>query len=694
MDDKRKVVLGSEDIKVKQNEDIFLNINLSRTFNHIKKDKYENIFDLAEQFRRERNASRNFRVYGIVQSTVIDPSLLVQINAYSDSGLTQQVATTVTTPLGLTPFGNKNVYGFKRGKYLLEIDDYTDSDFIWIKIDGNGVNTTDEVYIQQLVFSGADGNYIEYGTQTVDVGFNGEAIPINNDFPFLYNKHWIKKDLNIREIKQRDISFQVSSYTIEEGGEPQDIVVSLNSPSVFGNESVDVILTTPTVETFHTAAPDIDFRTTGSTFPITLNWGIGETDQIIKAEALSDFKVENFVELFTLQLTNPINATIGQGQVSIQSSNVGVVDLTEKRTVNYNFQNIVNNYTPLTHGSTLPADLLPAESGYNMNIWGATDDISMLSNYNEYNQNFRYYPNDNFTLKITNEGESTTLPVIQGVTTNEQFLGANQSITLDITSNYQDFDLLAKEIAVLEFNNEDGIGIIGISSYIGPSYINGISIPPTLLVAENFYDAVVNRFASLGLPMPFDMVRNGRDITFTAKHPAININIKIPKSLAGNIYALRGSSESPVYPNGRVENITTQIPLVLPLYANESNGTFCKYRFEITKNGYKDLVIPAESIQASVNGEDAYLVSGIRDLKGPSLPFDNADFCDPSTSQLDVNGYYLNGAALIAGSVPGYSVSSAKNAIIPFFAPQFRPSPLTTGVNNCYNLIDISKVLS
>ena len=155
MDDKRKIVLGSEDVLAKGVSDIFLNINLQQTFNQIKKDKYDNNFDLAEQFRKERNDSRNFRIYGIVDSTIINTDNL-NIQIYKNSGLTQFVGTIKTTPL---VYNEENVFAKRRGKYLLELNNY-DSDVVYFKILGNNLTYGNQIFEQRLVFYSLNGEFV------------------------------------------------------------------------------------------------------------------------------------------------------------------------------------------------------------------------------------------------------------------------------------------------------------------------------------------------------------------------------------------------------------------------------------------------------------------------------------------------------------------------------------------------------
>lgn len=111
MDEKIKILLGSEDIIARDNEDIYLNINLNRNFAEYKKEKYDNDFDLAQQFDKERNLSRSFRIYGIIDSNVIDTNN-ISIRAYSDSGTTNLIYQTQSTSMNFNE--SINVFNKKR----------------------------------------------------------------------------------------------------------------------------------------------------------------------------------------------------------------------------------------------------------------------------------------------------------------------------------------------------------------------------------------------------------------------------------------------------------------------------------------------------------------------------------------------------------------------------------------------------
>jgi len=692
MDDKKKIVLATEDILAKKLEDIYINVNLQQRFNLIKRDRYDNNFDLAEQFRKERNASRSFRIYGIIDSPAVDCDNLT-IKVFSNSSelfgfqiLTNQISTINSQPLG---FGDKNVFGKKRGKYIIELDNYKISDVIYLEIAGDGVTYSRTIVEQRLVFKDVDGNFVEYGTDTVDFGIDGGFDVIQNDFPFFYNKHWIKNNFQVNRVIKRNIRFEKSFYSLDEG--QQGVVrVGLSEPSVFGTESVTVNISTP-VSPLDAATLGLDFTvdTFPFSFPMNLSWGIGQQFRDINITALNDSLVEKSPEQFTLTLVNPINATIDQGIPNIESTTVSIVDKTPKGYVNYNFQKIINNITPVTDPIIFSENLgqLP---GYQMNLYGAKDGAGLPG---DVNNNFRFFPNDTYEILVTNDGDSTTLPIIPGVTTQEQGFPAGGSITISVESKYFNHNSLPKESAVFDFKEKNTA--FGSPSYYNDIfYINGLRFDSGPLVADSFVQKITQKYASVNMVIPFNITQQNKVVTLTAKHPAYNINGFIPKESGLENYALVDSVEIPQYPNGRVSSITEQIPFNLKLYANFNGYTSCRYSFSIKKQGFKDVFVPSTDIISSSVGVDAYLVTPIRDVSGPSLPPGDANVCDPLTNALDVDGYYLNGVALLASELLNSQEVTATNTHSSGYLPSFRPNPLTSDLITCNNLIGISKVLS
>jgi len=197
MNQRNKILLSTKDIITKGEKDIYLNINLQRTYNEFKKSEYDNDFDLQKQFNKERNASRNFRIYGVVDSVSIDCDN-IELKVQYGSNL---IKTVKTKPLISVAMPSINVFGKKKGKYLIELDNYDKYNNITIVI-SNVPNTNQPVnaFKQQLVFYDAEGVFVDYGTETIELGEDGQSIEIDNNFPFFYDKHWINKDLNLSSI--------------------------------------------------------------------------------------------------------------------------------------------------------------------------------------------------------------------------------------------------------------------------------------------------------------------------------------------------------------------------------------------------------------------------------------------------------------------------------------------------------------
>lgn len=192
MDDKKKILLGDTDIISRDNEDLFIDINLNRTFSEYKKEKFDNDFDLQKQFDEERNASRDFNVYGFVQATYINCHNLAY-EVWADSGLTIPVLS-LNFASQVTYQSARNVFNKAPGKYNFSLTNYTGKS-IFIKF----FASPDQVFEQQLIFYDETGEFVPYGTQTVEVDNDLNTVEINNDFPFFYNKHWVKKNIYLKQ---------------------------------------------------------------------------------------------------------------------------------------------------------------------------------------------------------------------------------------------------------------------------------------------------------------------------------------------------------------------------------------------------------------------------------------------------------------------------------------------------------------
>jgi len=209
MDNKIKILLGSEDIISRRNEDIFLNLELVRTFKETATPIYYNNFDLDKQFKKERNSSRNFFVYGTITSLVEHcDNLTFNIYSKNPNEFPGSSFKQVTTEPVSGNFKNINITTKRIGKFSFKLEDYNASNEIFIKTPNYG-RAGSEIFKQQLIYTADTYNYtggtttsvVDYGTDDVEITTSGRIEVVNNEFPFFYNKHWIKLDLEISKKK-------------------------------------------------------------------------------------------------------------------------------------------------------------------------------------------------------------------------------------------------------------------------------------------------------------------------------------------------------------------------------------------------------------------------------------------------------------------------------------------------------------
>jgi len=226
MAEKRKILINDDNL------DQFVLIDLGRSVHEIQKEKYDNDFDLEKQFNLERNRSRSFRIYGKISSTIIDCNDL-NIEVYSDENYSDLYTTIQTSSYS---FNTENIFRRKNGKYLIELNNFP-FDVAFIRLSSDNFNYRDQDWEQRLVFYNTENQFINYGSSIFDFDTFGEnSVSIENDFSFFFNKHWIRLDLDVKEEKQREISFSSNGGEILEG-DSLSMEIYLNEPSPFGNET-------------------------------------------------------------------------------------------------------------------------------------------------------------------------------------------------------------------------------------------------------------------------------------------------------------------------------------------------------------------------------------------------------------------------------------------------------------------------
>lgn len=579
MDDKKKIVLATEDIISKNLDDIFINVNLQQSFSQIKKDKYDNNFDLAEQFRKERNQSRNFRIYGIVDSNIIDTDAY-ELYIYKDSGFTQLITTIYTTPL---VYEERNIFDKKRGKYLIELDNY-DSDVVYIKILGDNISYANQMFEQRLVYYTLDGDFVEYGSETVDIGVNNFGfLEIENNFPFFYNKHWIKKDIEIVETKRTIIQFNSNSSTIREG-ENIEIGVVMDKPSPFGNETA---VLDATIGTLLPADFSLSISGTPVVFPMNLTWNQGEKDKIFKFDAITDDVIE-FSETMYFSI-NDINFAVSGDVIEHYAT---IEDATPRNKTIYNLGEVYKNRAVFT-GRT--ASNSPSSNTFE------TSAYSILRNGLKFGmKNEEFYPGDTYNVTIFNKGNDTILPINTelGITEEELFL-SNSFKTFKVNTKYSGTD---KHKIKLIFSST--------TNHYGYVKINGVDIVPvsqTHLSFNGIKPRIDNSssdfFLFKGIEKDWEAeFESTTAITITSTSPGLPVKV----DFIGNTS------------NFYIEEITPfqeyiQIPKTITLYANYGVNNSL-YNIQITKPNYEGLNIFEELQPASLVGENVYLISNLKNV--------------------------------------------------------------------------------
>lgn len=623
MDEKKKILLGEKDILSKNNEDLFININLNTTFSEIRDSKYENIFDVEKQFNKERNSSRDFRVYGIVDSTIVDcDNLLLDVysSSYSGigpssgvtflSGFVKSISSTTLVYEGL------NVYNKKRGKYILELTGYT-HDYVYIKISSNNFNYSDQIYAQQLIFRDAENNFIPYGTQTIDISENGLPIEINNDFYFLYNKHWIKKDLLIEEEKRSEIYFN-TNYPIDTVRESSIsgstlFSVSLNKPSPFGLEQADLSVISSNLDTNEIILFDSNFVQIFT--PYTINFNSGEQTKHFYFLSPED-TIQEFIENVTFELSNFHYVNTG----NTLTHTFFVNDTTVKNQVILNLQSFYNNRNYFngqvtTISANNYSNSMPAVLRNGLFFDGTA---------------MEFYPIDKFNLKIKNLGANTIFPAnpILGIFSDQIFENGQELQFNNIQAVYENTE---KHTIKLSFSTQtispnqlpnynafySGFTINSIpivDYYLGNSYKFDYDTIVSCLkkTARPSNGQFIGGWNRYNLDTPFDIIEDisGLTVTLIAKSPGLRLDIQ-PYGFEGNIFDSNSVIALATMTAETLQSFiySAQNPIEITLSANINANSQAQYVFEFFKDGFNSVSFINTPLNAAIIPPKYYLTS-------------------------------------------------------------------------------------
>jgi len=277
--EQKKILLKSYDVQPFNNKDEFIDIQLNSSAKEIRDNYLPNNFDLNSQYDTERNNSRKFFIYGRLYGKQIDTNGLLMTMKTSDNdvlyipnkknNILPSGATSfsiITKPLMNNLSLSRNIFDNVECSYYFQFE-----------IDNPGLNSgnTKSVFIQisgtsvfnelnsPIVLYDIDGTYIPYGT--VDTIFDSDynLVDINNDFPFLFDYHWVKQDFDVVTFNNlyfpykqyNDINGNTiidNSITITDSNLSPSFQVLMDYPSFYGLEkaNLNVIKTTKSREDY------------------------------------------------------------------------------------------------------------------------------------------------------------------------------------------------------------------------------------------------------------------------------------------------------------------------------------------------------------------------------------------------------------------------------------------------------------
>lgn len=305
MKDKRKIVLGTKDVYPRVNDDLYINLEIYNYPDELQTEIINNDFNLREQFNKERRESLKFCIYGTLNSLYSDLDN-IELNLKTnhedlvyvpriESGAKAAIENVVVTKALSYGSGlSKNI--FKKNKssfyFMFElspgIKNFGETKSLIITIN-DSVKKIYSILEVPFLFFDSDKNLIDFGTDNVDLDLNGNEQVIENDFPFLYDTHWIKREfttprpLNI--LFGRSENNMLNNLTVKESVGTVNFVVALDFPSLYGIEEAEVFIK----ENTSIENPNKDFNFE----PKKISWDKGEQYKNISIDILDDLFTED-----------------------------------------------------------------------------------------------------------------------------------------------------------------------------------------------------------------------------------------------------------------------------------------------------------------------------------------------------------------------------------------------------------------
>lgn len=512
---KEKIILGKYKFVGNQNSDEFIDIELNREIESLKKDFLYNTFDFQEQFIKERNNSLKFCLYGIVESRYghcdnLNLKIKVKniksnqistnanifipyINPNATSGYSFNV---LTKPLSSDSNLTKNIYGTNKGCYFFHFeinrDDYNSNKEIEIEI----FDSSNELYGQftmPFIFFDSDKQPVEFGTESADFNNDNQIETINNNFPFFFDKHWIK--FNLEPHGPQIVFFENSEMRINENDESTLLIpVTLNEPSKYGLEKVKIAIDYNT-DSFGLllteASLGLDFQFDEQ----VLSWEIGEKTKYIKFNVINDLQVEN-VEKIQFRIVPLLNSRI---DVNSNHSMVLYIDSDDVPVTAFFTLDTYETYRPLIGNS--PSNTNPFFSTFNTISASAPPILTIRVNFSSP----LTVPGETITIKYN---DNSSAKVFYDFSFNEPKSEETEiKINVPLSASSVTFQMYLKgqigysgnEVIILDLI-QSSLGIIPVSQSNANSYPQiKITLKDSTLPASTRFVLPINKDAHVGI---------------------------------------------------------------------------------------------------------------------------------------------------------------------------------------------------
>jgi hypothetical protein len=305
MKDKRKIILGKKNVFPYKNTDNYINVEIFRTSDEIINEVIENNFNLLEQFYNERQSSLKFCVYGTLNSIYTDTQNveitiktnhddIITIPRIGQNSTSSKIHTINSFPFSQNSTLSKNIFNKNKSMFyfLFELSPFYNNQGETKSLILSINDSDRKLFLNQeipFLFFDSENRQIPYGTETVDYSSTGEEQIVRNDFPFLYDTHWVKSYININRPRKvsfiRNLDEELDNDTVIESVGKYKFTIKLDEPSFYGIEEVEVFILED--ETERGLNQDYKFNNQ------IIKWEKGEQYKSVEIEIIDDLFVEN-----------------------------------------------------------------------------------------------------------------------------------------------------------------------------------------------------------------------------------------------------------------------------------------------------------------------------------------------------------------------------------------------------------------